>query len=634
MATTKAYIPIEEIRDMSPLSLKKLNDNFQYITKKIQGNIGSYDVKELSVDKLVAGNAKISTALIENLEVGTNVTMGPNAYISWENVNGKPNDLVHNSDIADFITTGEVSDSLMDLLNTSNLTTVLGRDFIITGKILTNQIAAGTAKISTALIDDLVVGNNVIMGPNATISWNNVTETDDIPLRSDLTWNNVIGKPTNLLTQPELITALSDYVTNGTMTDALTDTLNLGNFSTIINKDYIASMNLVVGNEILMGANATISWLNVNNKPFIPATAADVDAIPTTYIDAHNVFTAKVYGENIRGSRISTSNFTGTGDYIELYRQYLTFWDNSDNLMKMAMGFVDYGSGITIPGIVFGAGDQNGRNRGYITKDTDSLDIYYIDSSAAVSAVSLHDGKIYLNDTEIPAFDPSSPLPYQYLQNGAKWNNTLNKIQSNGNIDWTLMPPPTALQVGARPYDWNPAWGDISGIKPAQNADNTISIIGADRLTYIDPNGIYTGILTAQQINAVQGITLGSNATINWAQVAKPTYTAGEVGALSSSTHIPTTSEITQITANYVATPNLITDIANVHKTLTLGTGYESVSSIVFAEQASIDCANDVITVSAMGGCVFDAGTHVTFGSSVDFTGATVTGLNVIAKLG
>ncbi|MDR7856066.1 phage tail spike protein [Tissierella sp.] len=44
-------------------------------------------------------NATITTAKIEELIVGTNVTMGPNAYISWGNVNGKPNDLAYLDDI-------------------------------------------------------------------------------------------------------------------------------------------------------------------------------------------------------------------------------------------------------------------------------------------------------------------------------------------------------------------------------------------------------------------------------------------------------------------------------------------------------------------------------------------------------
>jgi phage minor structural protein len=48
-------------------------------------------------------------------------------------------------------------------------------EWVYAGTVTTDQLIAGVAKISTALIEDLVVGNNVIMGPNAAISWSQVT---------------------------------------------------------------------------------------------------------------------------------------------------------------------------------------------------------------------------------------------------------------------------------------------------------------------------------------------------------------------------------------------------------------------------------------------------------------------------
>lgn len=66
---------------------------------------------------------------------------------------------------------------------------------------------------------------------------------------------------------------------------------------------------------------------------------------------------------------------------------------------------------------------------------------------------------------------------------GSSWMNQLsldaqgNIVLSGGIIAWGNVTPPTAIQVGARPYDWNPAYGDIVGAKPQ---------------TYIDANGIYT----------------------------------------------------------------------------------------------------------------------------------------------
>jgi hypothetical protein len=119
---------------------------------------------------------------------------------------------------------------------------------------------------------------------------------------------------------------------------------------------------------------------------------------------------------------------------------------------------------------------------------------------------------------------------------------------ANATITWgqvTSQPtiPKTAADVGARASTWVPAYTDITGTKPPANADNTSSVVG-NKLTYIDANGIYTGTLTANQINAIIGIKLGANATIDWNYVSKPTYTASDVGA-KPYTYVPTYSEIT-----------------------------------------------------------------------------------------
>src|SRR5690606_15684944 len=53
-------------------------------------------------------------------------------------------------------------------------------------RITTSQLVAGTALISTALIEDLVVGGNVTMGSNATISWNNV-------INKNITYSSISG---------------------------------------------------------------------------------------------------------------------------------------------------------------------------------------------------------------------------------------------------------------------------------------------------------------------------------------------------------------------------------------------------------------------------------------------------------
>lgn len=58
-------------------------------------------------------------------------------------------------------------------------------DWIYTGGITTDQITAGTAKITTAMIETLTVGDNVIMGEDAAISWSQVTDQPTIITTDD-----------------------------------------------------------------------------------------------------------------------------------------------------------------------------------------------------------------------------------------------------------------------------------------------------------------------------------------------------------------------------------------------------------------------------------------------------------------
>ena len=104
----------------------------------------------------------------------------------------------------------------------------------------------------------------------------------------------------------KMTTDLTAYVTTGQMSDALLDTLTTGNFDTIVTKDFIASMNLIVGNEITMGPNATIEWLNVLETPTIPTQYTDtlalqawVDSGYKTYIDQYGVYTGTLRANNL-----------------------------------------------------------------------------------------------------------------------------------------------------------------------------------------------------------------------------------------------------------------------------------------------------------------------------------------------
>lgn len=118
-------------------------------------------------------------------------------------------------------------------------------------------------------------GTNLVFGSGVTLSWNQVTGTPTVLSANDIT-------------------------------------------STVITKDFIASLNLLVGNEISMGANAYISWSNVTNQPSIPSQYTNAQALAAwvasgykTYIDQYGVYTGTLTANQINGKIITSMTFTG-----------------------------------------------------------------------------------------------------------------------------------------------------------------------------------------------------------------------------------------------------------------------------------------------------------------------------------
>ncbi|MFD7523854.1 hypothetical protein [Paenibacillus chitinolyticus] len=88
----------------------------------------------IRTNQLVAGSAKISTALIEDLEVGSNVRMGAGASITWSQVTSQPN-----------------AAALGGLMANSPILTHIDSKGVYTGVLSADQINAG--KISAQFID-------------------------------------------------------------------------------------------------------------------------------------------------------------------------------------------------------------------------------------------------------------------------------------------------------------------------------------------------------------------------------------------------------------------------------------------------------------------------------------------------
>lgn len=145
----------EEIRNFTdPLSLKKLNDQLRQLWFRAK-NVTGKDIRfnTISADQLIVGtNVGLGTAQDETgvttivggmittdyikalgLTVGNEITMGENATIRWEQISNPPH-IPEEPDLSNYVTS-------------SKLYTTLGQDYVVTGRILANQIYGGTLSV-------------------------------------------------------------------------------------------------------------------------------------------------------------------------------------------------------------------------------------------------------------------------------------------------------------------------------------------------------------------------------------------------------------------------------------------------------------------------------------------------------
>lgn len=101
-------------------------------------------------------------------------------------------------------------------------------------------------------------------------------------------------------------------------------------------------------------------------------------------------------------------------------------------VQKMAIGVLNNKDGVATPVMVFGAGNGEGDNRGYLQKDTDGLSMYYIGdlSAGEVSYLKLTKNSANLNGYEI--FSEASSIGDAYLASGATWNNKTQNLDTSG----------------------------------------------------------------------------------------------------------------------------------------------------------------------------------------------------------
>lgn len=84
---------------------------------------------------------------------------------------------------------------------------------------------------------------------------------------------------------------------------------------TVVTPTWIGTLGLLVGEQIQMGSNATISWGQVTSQPFIPQTASDVGALPSnsqrlTWIGPTGIYTGTIDANNITTGTLSADRIS------------------------------------------------------------------------------------------------------------------------------------------------------------------------------------------------------------------------------------------------------------------------------------------------------------------------------------
>jgi len=146
-------------------------------------------------------------------------------------------------------------------------------------------------------------------------------------------------------------------------------------------------------------------------------------------------------------------------------------------LTKMAIGVVADKDGLDIPLLVLGAGDGEGNNRGYISKGTDGLQMYYIGNLAGgeVAGLKLTKDGVYSTHKIIVDADLGS----EFTIDASHWNAKLEEaaiktVVENGAKGWNIA---TANLVNTDVNYWNSGGAQATGAAAVAIINAALNIV-------------------------------------------------------------------------------------------------------------------------------------------------------------
>lgn len=193
----------------------------------------------------------------------------------------------------------------------------LNSDFVISGKIIAGDIYSGNYSSANNKGSHINLNDGTFSMADGNLVWdgNKLIFGND----TSLTWDGLVGKPDNLATTDDIPS--DEYITNIS--------------KNAITSEYIKGLNLEVGNQISMGANAKISWNNVTNHPTIPTntdqlingagfqTASQVttitkNTVTAAYINAFDITASSLKANTVLAGRVEAQNLKITGGSVEM----------------------------------------------------------------------------------------------------------------------------------------------------------------------------------------------------------------------------------------------------------------------------------------------------------------------------
>ena len=217
------------------------------------------------------------------------ITLADGVNISWNNISNQPSIPTKNSQLQN--DSGYTTMSAVEQKNYTTMSEVEKKNYTTMAAVLekkyqnSDQVVTITKNTVTAAFIKtlgLLVGDQIQMGPNAKITWANVTNQPSIPTdTNDLT--NGAGYTTMSAVEQKNYTTMSEVEKKNytTMAAVLEKKYQNSDQVVTITKNtvtaaFIKTLGLLVGDQIQMGPNAKITWANVTNQPSIPTDTNDL----------------------------------------------------------------------------------------------------------------------------------------------------------------------------------------------------------------------------------------------------------------------------------------------------------------------------------------------------------------------